>query len=236
MKLKTTWILFLLFSCATVVYGQKGEQAPLDKNHWQELKKGKDYDNYKSEKIDTSKSSVDFNPPIPSKNIINSLGTVAQLFIVLIVVGIIGVFIFMAVKNNRGIQGNKKINTDLQLEIEQVEADLLNMDLQQLIKQALENLDFQRELRLYYLWCIQLFDGLELVVWKREKTNSAYLRELIENELYWKFSNITHDINQITYGNVDLSDEFYSKLKNELSALTLTLSKQFVSKNKEKLN
>lgn len=224
-----TFLLLICLAFANIAFSEPVDQTateqPLDKTQWEKLRKGKHYDDYEAEIKKTEKQDEEITSDssstseLPTKNILNGLSTVAQIVIVLLVVGIIAVLLYVLMNNKRSVNGSKVISDDLDVEIEQVEADLLNMDMKKLIKQAYQNGNQQRELRLYYLWCIQLMDQCQLVEWKREKTNSAYLRELTGKEIYWKFSSITNNINEITYGKKSISVALYDELKQSLNAI-----------------
>lgn len=211
-------VLYLLLLLVTF-NGTAQNSKSFDNEKWEDGRKKKHYDNFESKKIPDKADP----PKIPTKGILNSLSMLKQIILVLVIAGVIILFLVVLVKNQTGGNYNKKLNTKLDVEIEQIEADLLNMDMPRLIEKAFHDKDYRRELRLYYLWSIQLLDSNNHLTWKKEKTNSGYVKELSGNNLHHSFSELTNEINKITYGEINIGISLYDKIKSDLVAITKLL-------------
>jgi hypothetical protein len=218
-------IRLLLFSTflSLSLLGLASNDKSFDVEKWEDAVGDKNYDNFESEKLKKEKDAPDFSN-LPTKGLLNSLSVLKQIIIVAVIGGIIVLFIMVLVKNQKGVNYNKKINTKLDVEIEQIEADLLNMDMPRLIEKAFQDKDYRRELRLYYLWSIQLLDVRNHLTWKKEKTNSAYVKELLGNNFHVEFQGLTDQINIITYGEISVDASLYGRLKSKLVSITTKLN------------
>jgi len=202
--------------------GAASNDKSFDVDKWEEATEDKNYDNFESEKIEKKKDR-DFSN-VPTKGVLNSLSVLSQVIIVVVIGGVILMFVMVLVKNQKGANYNKKIDAKLDVEIEQIEADLLNMDMPRLIEKAFQDKDYRRELRLYYLWSIQLLDEKNHLIWKKEKTNSAYVKELLGNNFHVEFQTMTDEINKITYGEISIDVVLYDRLKSKLVSITKLLN------------
>jgi len=202
--------------------GSASNDKSFDVDKWEEATEDKNYDNFESEKIEKKKDR-DFSN-VPTKGVLNSLSVLSQIIIVVVIGGVILMFVMVLVKNQKGANYNKKIDAKLDVEIEQIEADLLNMDMPRLIEKAFQDKDYRRELRLYYLWSIQLLDEKNHLIWKKEKTNSAYVKELLGNNFHVEFQTMTDEINKITYGEISIDVVLYDRLKSKLVSITKLLN------------
>lgn len=98
-----------------------------------------------------------------------------------------------------------------------------NENIDDLIKQALEDHDYRLAVRYSYLLILKLLSEKEIIAWELQKTNSDYLNEIQQPELKIPFGNITRLYDYIWYGDFAIDETKYQKaayafnfLKNKL--------------------
>lgn len=73
-------------------------------------------------------------------------------------------------------------------------------DLERYLRLALEKSDFKTSVRVLYLMTIQQLNSLSLIEWKKDKTNSDYLREMRQQNHYREFKQLTLLYEVVWYG------------------------------------
>lgn len=84
-------------------------------------------------------------------------------------------------------------------------------NIQQLIKNALEDNNYRLAIRYYYLFILKLLSERELIDWQLQKTNDDYIHELSASTLKKTFSRATLLYDYIWYGEFDIDHERYAK-------------------------
>lgn len=98
-----------------------------------------------------------------------------------------------------------------------------NMQLNELIAQAIQVKDYRLAVRFYYLLILQKLTDKELIVWQQEKTNEDFIREVAKLKIASDFTEITQLYDFVWYGNFDINEpEFlkattlFNTLKNKI--------------------
>jgi len=98
-----------------------------------------------------------------------------------------------------------------------------NMQLNELIAQAIQVKDYRLAVRFYYLLILQKLTDKELIVWQQEKTNEDFIREVAKLKIASDFKEITQLYDFVWYGNFEINEpEFlkattlFNTLKNKI--------------------
>jgi hypothetical protein len=98
-----------------------------------------------------------------------------------------------------------------------------NMQLNELIAQAIQVKDYRLAVRFYYLLILQKLTDKELIVWQQEKTNEDFIREVAKLKIASDFTEITQLYDFVWYGNFEINEpEFlkattlFNTLKNKI--------------------
>ena len=98
-----------------------------------------------------------------------------------------------------------------------------NMQLNELIAQAIQVKDYRLAVRFYYLLILQKLTDKELIVWQQEKTNEDFIREVAKLKIASDFIEITQLYDFVWYGNFEINEpEFlkattlFNTLKNKI--------------------
>jgi len=115
---------------------------------------------------------------------------------------------------------NKKINAVHEaMTLEEIEENLETHDPSYLIEQAIQHGNYRLALRLYYLKVIRELSLNGVIEWKKDKTNSDYLRELKLDQLRAPFRSVTFAFERIWYGNRLLDREEFMRIQPEFDHL-----------------
>lgn len=98
-------------------------------------------------------------------------------------------------------------------ELAQLDENLHTADLDDFIQRALAEGDFTLAIRLYYLAILKELSLQHIIIWKKDKTNRDYLREMSRTKSAMEFSEITLLFERIRYGNVVLQQADYEQLE-----------------------
>jgi hypothetical protein len=99
------------------------------------------------------------------------------------------------------------------IRLEEIEANLLDTDLERFIQQALQQGDYALAVRLYYLAILKELSLRKLISWKKDKTNRQYLRELQPSPLAGAFQEATLIFERVWYGNRPLGEGEYRQIE-----------------------
>ena len=153
--------------------------------------------------------------------------TFGIIFIVIMVLLLV-YFIFQSggFKRNRSI----KSQGEWLEKIEQIEEDLENKDLHQFIKQAIKEGAYRVAIRLQYLLAIQQLNEAEAVVWKRQKTNGEYQKELIGTAFYIDFKKATLTFEFVWYSDTEFTSSslstYYNSIAENVDAILMGIKQE----------
>ncbi|MCK0161993.1 DUF4129 domain-containing protein [Allomuricauda sp. F6463D] len=129
---------------------------------------------------------------------------------------------FFVKSNMQGVGKNKK-NPNV-VSLSEDEHIIKNEDIQQLIKNALNDKNYRLAIRYYYLFILQLLSEKELIDWQQQKTNDDYLEELSESNLKNAFGKTTLLYDYVWYGEFEIDRERYQQAEVVFESLKNTLT------------
>jgi hypothetical protein len=125
---------------------------------------------------------------------------------------------------------NAKVYMD-NISIEELtEENFIETDLEKLLRIALESNDYRSAVRILYLSTIQQLNSTGLILWKKDKTNKDFLREMRKHSNYKTFRDITLAYEIVWYGDRQIELQQFTSLKNIVDNFLLKTT--FESKTK----
>ncbi len=98
--------------------------------------------------------------------------------------------------------------------------DIHDLDIQGMLKTALNEGNLKMAVRLYYLLLLRNLDGAGLIRWEKDKTNRDYLSELFSSETYYDdVRKLTLKYEEVWYGDHHFPDETLRSLINRFETL-----------------
>jgi hypothetical protein len=91
--------------------------------------------------------------------------------------------------------------------------NIYSINFDEAIQQAVANRNFRLALRLMYLQVLRNLAEKEIIEWKINKTNLAYLAELTNTDYHADFSQLTKHFENSWYGDVPITESELSILK-----------------------
>ncbi len=148
-------------------------------------------------------------------------GPVAWLFYgVLIVVVFIILSQLLGFKYDALLLRNKNLKSN---KIEVFDEDIHNLDINQIISDALSEQNYRKAVRYAYLKLLKILDNNELIDWQPDKTNRDYHREMSKSRFKNDFQVLTRTYEYVWYGEFNINqDQFnhsYSVFKKVYKAL-----------------
>ncbi|MCB0737467.1 MAG: DUF4129 domain-containing protein [Bacteroidetes bacterium] len=203
--------VLLLTILILVSFSQLMAQSPLSEKQWQE-EKGQ-YD-YTDEHLRP--------PPEPNKdekkernlpNISEPKTKFGGLrYIIMAVVGggllVLLFFMFSNTKFNRQVHAS---SAKLQFE-EDIEERIHEVDLTDLLKQAIESEQYEQAVRFGFLILIKMLSERQLLKWAKEKTNWEYYDELNEYDVKQPFSQAILAFEYVRYGGQEVNANRYKEI------------------------
>ncbi len=104
------------------------------------------------------------------------------------------------------------------------EALINNLQLGELIAQAIQEKDYRLAVRFYYLQILQKLTDKELIVWQQEKTNEDFIREIAQLKFASDFTEITRLYDFVWYGNFEINEPEFLKITTLYNTLTQKIS------------
>ena len=97
--------------------------------------------------------------------------------------------------------------------------DIRDRDFLRMAGEMAEKGDYRSALRYRYLHLIQLLAAGKLIIWKPDKTNHDYLRELAGTPVREAFRYMTYLFNYTWYGHFDLDEGTYARAVESLKSV-----------------
>jgi len=119
---------------------------------------------------------------------------------------------------------NRKIKQQsVEVDLEKIEAELIESDVDRMLRLALEQENYPLALRLNYLAIIK---GLYLngyTRWKKDKTNRQYIREIENPDRKAEFKNLTLAYERVWYGQGEIDKQDYESLEPNFTTFIKTI-------------
>lgn len=194
------------------------EEVPMRQLDSVEWKKLSDQIDYSGDKFPADRKLSDKDlPKGPSWNLSSD-------WVKYVLFGLIAVFlVFMLFRGfYRGKGELEQEEEDLDVHILS-EEKLLELNLEDLLKKAVQEGDFKMAFRLHYLLLIKILKERKYIRWQKEKTNYEYLRELRDTFAYTPFRKITAMYEMIWYGDRPVNEDIYRYFSVEMNTLSADL-------------
>jgi hypothetical protein len=175
---------------------------------WKTETKGKNYIETYKESQTSEKDSESAN----SKTHSWDLGGLKYLFYILIGAAIL----FVIIKIIQNINSNPVIenpDSGKVFTLSDVEEQILEVDLDKFLVEALSVKDFRLALRINFLIIIKALSLKNQITWKKEKTNWEYVSEIKHQATAIKFKEIVVTFEAIWYGERPLNEDQFAKLQ-----------------------
>lgn len=206
-------LLFLLSnnSCAQENQAPPSEEQVWTDEEWNKAIDGIEY--IQKEKKEEPEDKETFKIPENSTTWDGSWLTSPKTKVVVIIITI-ALLIFTLIKllGNTG-NTNAKVLTEVISIQELTEENFIETDLDKLLKLALEANDYRSAVRIIYLSTIQQLNATGLILWKKDKTNKDFLREMRKHNDYKTFRDITLAYEIVWYGDRQIDQQHFTKLK-----------------------
>lgn len=103
------------------------------------------------------------------------------------------------------------------------EENIHEMDFDALVREALQQQDFRRAIRLRFLHALKLLSDRELIQWQPGKTNHDYATELNDQHLKPGFNALNYYFDYVWYGNFGASRALFDQAQDTFSSWRLKL-------------
>jgi len=206
-------ILFLLLSLTNNLFSQAdmtlSQQKSLEKDEFEILQKQLDYSKTKRTLVPreqkTKKRKKEKDMPSFALPGLGSGLSILAYAIVIILIGFLLYFIFSNIKLDQKIEASSEIDIE---EIENIE----ELDTRIAYEEAIRNEDYRSAIRMQFLYVMQILSLKELIVWKPEKTNRDYNREIDDIEIKNEFRQLASYFERIWYGNNIIDEQRFNSL------------------------
>lgn len=97
----------------------------------------------------------------------------------------------------------------------EITEDIHGMDFPALIAQSLREGEYRYSVRLHYLHILKILTDRGLIVWKPEKTNKEYYRDLEPTVLFEPFVGISRIFDYVWYGERRITEQDYREIEQQ---------------------
>ena len=187
----------------------QSEVAPekFDHEHWKAVTKDMDF---VPEKKKDKKERVEKEEE-PSFFDSEEWSMFVKFLLIMSFVAIIALIIKKALDNkNKSIK--KTVSASDEEIIEEIEENFHESDIEFYIKKAIKEGNYALATRLYYLNILKSLSAKNIIKWKKDKTNRAYLLEIKNVELKHDFRQLTTIFERVWYGEIRLKKEEFESI------------------------
>jgi len=215
-SLKLVSTVFLLLLVCSSAFNQEiantTQKETLTEDSYNELLKELDYSETKRvlrPKPNKKKGkNSDLNRPETSSWNIPGIGSVFSVLAYALIFLLVGALLFVIFNN---VQIDKKINTEVEVDEEEIE-DIEDVDVSQKFSEALANGDYRSAIRWRFLNVLQILSLKKIILWKPDKTNRDYNREITDIELKNKFRQLALYYENVWYGDMTIDQDLFKTL------------------------
>lgn len=146
---------------------------------------------------------------------------VSKLFLILLIVGLALFLGNLLLKNRRKsiVQPVERPN------IPDNPVELTQSEFERNLEEALRTENFREAIRLYFVAILKELIQHKLILWKKDKTNHAYRRELKGTAFSVDFSKCAKIYDYVWYGQYELNKQSFSPLEQEMKGMLNQLSR-----------
>jgi hypothetical protein len=100
---------------------------------------------------------------------------------------------------------------DGKLKSQVLDENIHEMDFDQLIKEAVNDQDYRRGIRLLFLYALKILSDKHVIHWELGKTNHEYVAEVKEKDLKHGLHDLSFYFDYAWYGNFSITAETFIK-------------------------
>ena len=108
--------------------------------------------------------------------------------------------------------------------LDHLSVNVKEFDFDEWIQKAKQEKDFRLAIRLYFLNTLKTLDELEIINWKRFKTNSDYVNELTNQEHLVLFKELIFSYEHAWYGEMEVQEQEFSEIQQDFDAFLSNLN------------
>jgi|GEM_PF-2140407 len=153
-------------------------------------------------------SNSDFNP---SPSALSS-----KIFLGILIAAAAIALIYFILKYRRKESVTSQIN---EIGVDENPAELTQSEFERLLSEALKYKNFRSAVRLYFLAVLKELIERELIIWKKDKTNQAYAKELKEKSFISRFNECLKAYDYVWYGHYPIDEKAYVQIEKQMSSL-----------------
>ncbi len=139
-----------------------------------------------------------------------------------------GIVVFIILKlylgSGTGFWNFKRIHKKVAEKLVYEDEDIHDVDLNSLLKRALEAKDSRLAIRYYYLLLLKKLSEKELIKYDKDKTNSEYLFELKKEETKKEFSYLSYIYTYVWYGEFSLNEMDFKRVEEKYKSFFKTIN------------
>ena len=141
------------------------------------------------------------------------------MFLKVIIIGLLLVLVLFIIYSLMKLERNKGIVVERSIadKLENIEEELLETEVDGLLRASLENKDYKVAIRLYFLMVLQKLDDKKWIEYKKQKTNFLYLREMRDKSEYKNFRELTYAYEYSWYGDVEVDKGLFERLQSRFN-------------------
>lgn len=106
----------------------------------------------------------------------------------------------------------------------EVDENIHEMNFDALIEESAMEKNYRKGVRLLYLRTLKQLTDMELIEWRKDKTNREYLRELRKSELRDSFADLTMMFEYIWYGDVPVGESLFRDVRARFNEFGATVA------------
>ncbi|WP_127844147.1 hypothetical protein [Psychroflexus aestuariivivens] len=144
------------------------------------------------------------------------------------IISILGLVFLVVWLFNRFNPGQKltKSSDSPEVDLTEEEELIYRKNLQELIQEAIQNQNYRLATRYYYLLILKNLKNKKLVDYQFQKTNTEYIQELKNQSFSKEFEAITRYYDFIWYGDFQLNESIFNKIKLQFEELNSSVKQQ----------
>lgn len=198
------------------VFAQAQDERAFDKTEWERVTKDIDYssDTAKERKKKDEKSTDQGGEAGGGSSRFFEGGNASGIMkFIIIVLAVVVVALLLRSLLGLNKPKNKKIKKVQAIDLERIEENIHEANLDDFIRQALEQQNFALAIRLYYLAILKELSLKNTIHWKKDKTNKDYLREMRQSDLFGDFRELTAIFERVWYGESPIQAREFHQLE-----------------------
>ncbi|WP_114783576.1 DUF4129 domain-containing protein [Botryobacter ruber] len=135
------------------------------------------------------------------------------LFYAVLVATVVFVIIKMLKADFTGLLGRKQSAATVPYDV--LEENIHELDLEELIAQAIDQHEYRKAVRLHYLLSLKKLTDAGFITWKPGKTNRSYIPEIKQQHIRQEFEQLTNMFEYVWYGGAALGNEVFAAARQE---------------------